>query len=346
MMKLGRIDEAVAVAEDALTLAPTGSRAVFLHQDLALAALHRGDVGAARLHQGQAELGDMDGSQWLGPATMIDALVLLAEGDAPGALRAVERTLAAFGDHEYSFYTAPLRALGARAAADVAESARALRDDGEAAAAVAAGQAMTARLDGQIAAFAPASPAPETVAHRAQLEAELSRAGGRSDPALWEDATRRWHGLGMRPGVAYSAWRQAEALVAAGDRGGAQAAIARAHADAVETGARPLVDEIEALMRRGRLQLGGAAQPEQGGAAASNGAEPEASAADRLGLTPRELDVLGLVAEGHTNRQIGEQLFISEKTASVHVSRILSKVGAANRGEAAAIARRLGLAGA
>jgi DNA-binding NarL/FixJ family response regulator len=74
--------------------------------------------------------------------------------------------------------------------------------------------------------------------------------------------------------------------------------------------------------------------------------EPEASASDRLGLTPRELDVLGLVAEGHTNRQIGEQLFISEKTASVHVSRILSKVGAANRGEAAAIARRLGLAGA
>jgi DNA-binding CsgD family transcriptional regulator len=336
LLKLGRVDEAVALAEEALTLAPTGGRAVFLHQDLALAALHRGDVEAARLHRDLAGIGDMEGSQWLAPATMIDAQLLLAEGDAPAALSAVERTLAEFGDHEYSFYTAPLRTLGARAAADVAESARALRDDGAAAAAAAAGRAMTARLDEQIAAFAPASPAPETLAHRAQLEAELSRAGGQPDPALWEEAARRFYELGMTSSAAYCAWRQADALVAGGDRAGAQDAIARAHADAVATGAQPLVEDIEALVRRGRLQLGTTAAA----------VAPEASAADRLGLTPRELDVLGLVAEGHTNRQIGEQLFISEKTASVHVSRILSKVGAANRGEAAAIARRLGLAGA
>jgi DNA-binding NarL/FixJ family response regulator len=148
----------------------------------------------------------------------------------------------------------------------------------------------------------------------------------------------------MRPSAAYCAWRQAEALVAAGDRSGAQAAIVRAHADAVATGSRPLVDEIEALVRRGRLQPAGGAEAGTGSEGAA--AESEASAADRLGLTPRELEVLGQVAEGRTNRQIGEQLFISEKTASVHVSRILSKVGATNRGEAAAIARRLGLAGA
>jgi DNA-binding CsgD family transcriptional regulator/tetratricopeptide (TPR) repeat protein len=344
MLKLGRVDEAVALAEDALTLAPTGGRAVFLHQDLALAALHRGDVDAARLHKSIGGLGDMEGSQWLGPATMIDAQLLLAEGDAAAALSTVESTLAAFGAHEYSFYTAPLRALGARAAADLAQSARALRDDGAAAGAVAAGHAMTVRLEEQIASFAPASPAPETLAHRAQLEAELSRAGGESDSALWEDAVQRWDGLGMRPSAAYCAWRQAEALVAAGDRSGAQAAIVRAHADAVATGSRPLVDEIEALVRRGRLQPAGGAEAGTGSEGAA--AESEASAADRLGLTPRELEVLGQVAEGRTNRQIGEQLFISEKTASVHVSRILSKVGATNRGEAAAIARRLGLAGA
>jgi DNA-binding NarL/FixJ family response regulator len=62
-------------------------------------------------------------------------------------------------------------------------------------------------------------------------------------------------------------------------------------------------------------------------------------------LTSRELDVLGLVAEGRTNREIGERLYMSEKTASVHVSRILAKLGVANRAEAAASAERLGLVG-
>ena len=67
------------------------------------------------------------------------------------------------------------------------------------------------------------------------------------------------------------------------------------------------------------------------------------SPAARLGLTPRELEVLLLVAEGRTNRAIGEVLFMSEKTASVHVSRILAKLGVGGRVEAAAVAHRLGL---
>jgi DNA-binding NarL/FixJ family response regulator len=60
------------------------------------------------------------------------------------------------------------------------------------------------------------------------------------------------------------------------------------------------------------------------------------------GLTPREQEVLALVAQGRTNRQIAEELFITGKTASVHVSNILSKLGAANRGEAAAMAHAAG----
>jgi DNA-binding NarL/FixJ family response regulator len=62
-----------------------------------------------------------------------------------------------------------------------------------------------------------------------------------------------------------------------------------------------------------------------------------------FGLTPRELEVLGLVAAGHTNREIGAALFMSEKTASVHVSRILSKLGVRTRTQAAAVATRAGL---
>ena len=76
--------------------------------------------------------------------------------------------------------------------------------------------------------------------------------------------------------------------------------------------------------------------------AAAAGAATAAPTDGGLGLTPRELEVLRLVAEGRSNRQIAEELFISAKTASVHVSNILGKLGAANRGEAAALAHRAG----
>jgi DNA-binding NarL/FixJ family response regulator len=99
----------------------------------------------------------------------------------------------------------------------------------------------------------------------------------------------------------------------------------------VESGAVPLRDECEALARRARVPLG-----EQRKA-------PEPTAGDPFGLTPREREVLELVAAGRTNRQIGEELFMSEKTASVHVSRILAKLEVSTRGEAGAVAHRLGL---
>ena len=83
------------------------------------------------------------------------------------------------------------------------------------------------------------------------------------------------------------------------------------------------------------------------GATVVEPAESEpASPADSLGLTPRELEVLLLVAAGRTNREIGAELFMSEKTASVHVSRILAKLGVGGRVEAAAVAHRLGLTAA
>lgn len=66
------------------------------------------------------------------------------------------------------------------------------------------------------------------------------------------------------------------------------------------------------------------------------------SSIDQLGLTAREAEVLVLVAAGRTNRQIGEELYISDKTASVHVSNILRKLGVTSRMDAAAIAQRLG----
>jgi DNA-binding NarL/FixJ family response regulator len=102
------------------------------------------------------------------------------------------------------------------------------------------------------------------------------------------------------------------------------------------------------LGERGRLALDGREGAENGGpagepATASAGAPP--GPADPFGLTARELQVLSLVATGATNRQIGETLFMAEKTASVHVSRILAKLGVHSRTQAAAVAHRLDLAG-
>jgi DNA-binding CsgD family transcriptional regulator len=89
------------------------------------------------------------------------------------------------------------------------------------------------------------------------------------------------------------------------------------------------------LAQRGRLHL----QEPVDAAATPTASSPAAS----LGLTQREAEVLALVAEGRTNQQFGRALFITPKTASVHVARILTKLGVTNRGEAAAVAHRLGL---
>jgi DNA-binding NarL/FixJ family response regulator len=102
-------------------------------------------------------------------------------------------------------------------------------------------------------------------------------------------------------------------------------------------GAAPLLEEIEALIRRARLQVAAAELPPPD----DKSAVPDEL--ERLGLTAREAEVLRLVADGLSNSQIAEQLFISRKTASVHVSNILAKLGVSTRVEAAALAHRRGL---
>jgi DNA-binding NarL/FixJ family response regulator len=104
-------------------------------------------------------------------------------------------------------------------------------------------------------------------------------------------------------------------------------------------GAAWLVSELDSLIARARLPLGSYGDKALPSAAASGGADP-------FGLTPRELEVLTLVARGATNREIGAELFMAEKTASVHVSRILSKLEVRTRTQAAAVAHRAGLVGA
>jgi DNA-binding NarL/FixJ family response regulator len=159
-------------------------------------------------------------------------------------------------------------------------------------------------------------------------EAELSRARGEAAPELWREALLRIREIVYAEHELYAQLRLAEALAATGDTAAAEAELAAAYQSARSIGAKPLVEDMEALARRARLKLPGMARVE--------------ADSDR-GLTGREREVLVLVAQGRTNREIAETLFISEKTASVHVSNIMAKLGAANRSEAGAKARALGL---
>ncbi len=246
--------------------------------------------------------------------------------------------LAHTGDPELE---ARLAAVGLRAEADRAAATRAAsgpsprRDDPSD---IAAG--LMERLD-ELAGEAMVRNAPhtsETFAAHLTGRAELSRLTVRPDPDRWQEAVATWDGIGFPYAAAYARYRGAEAsLAAGGDRDRAAAELRRSHAAATTLRARPLAAAIERLARRARFDLGGS----------GSGSDEAKAPGDRAGpvLTPREAEVLALVAEGLTNRQIGERLFISEKTASVHVSRLLAKLGAGTRGEAAAVARRRGLLG-
>jgi DNA-binding NarL/FixJ family response regulator len=118
----------------------------------------------------------------------------------------------------------------------------------------------------------------------------------------------------------------------------------QALAVAERLGAGWLSGELHGLCARARLDLGGSQTGQEVTAdTPANGSQADTQEEIPFGLTPRELQVLTLIAEGATNRQIGQALYMAEKTASVHVSRILTKLGVRSRTQAAAMAHRLHL---
>ncbi len=172
----------------------------------------------------------------------------------------------------------------------------------------------------------------DTAAHLAHASAMLTRLTG-PDPDAWASAAIAWQELGDPWAVATARLREAEAAASTGKADRATEALRDANRIAVELGAAPLVDEISAVARRTRISLH-----------APVPVRLDDTSIGQLGLTPREAEVLGLVANGNTNRQIGETLYVSEKTASVHVSNILRKLAVTSRVDAAAVAQRLGIA--
>jgi DNA-binding CsgD family transcriptional regulator len=226
---------------------------------------------------------------------------------------------------------------GARAAADVAERARDRRDlDAE--------RKATHLLDELLAIVETTPPArpwlsveadPIWSAYRATTFAERARCrGSAGQAAAWERAAGKHHAIGFRWFEATARWRQAQAMLS---EGAARSAVAeplrRAHATALDLGAAPLVAEIESLARAARISLVEPSGPPQ----------PLDQQSVLTSLTSREREVLSHLIAGRTNTEIARDLFISDKTVSVHVTNVLRKTGTANRMEAASLALRLGL---
>ncbi|WP_406282411.1 helix-turn-helix transcriptional regulator [Embleya sp. NBC_00896] len=168
---------------------------------------------------------------------------------------------------------------------------------------------------------------PLDAAYECLVKAELARAAGSDDAERWGGVVSAWELTEQPYRTAWARFRHAETLLAQGDREAAASPLAAAASVAGRLEAKTLRELIDLLTRRARL-----APTTQGEAGT-----PLPT------LTPREIDVLRLVADGRSNRQIAEELYISVKTASVHVSNILAKLEVAGRGEAAAVAHRLHL---
>ncbi|MEJ2887104.1 helix-turn-helix transcriptional regulator [Actinomycetospora aeridis] len=180
------------------------------------------------------------------------------------------------------------------------------------------------------------------LAYVQMCRAESGRAAGASDPAAWAQVAEMW-GAQLNPyPAAYAMLRRAEALLATGTRRGEAARALRSAAEtATAMGAGPFLDEIAALARRARLDVAHA-----GDAPVTTPAGDRTTAATRrapelAALTSREHEVLAVLADGLSNREIAHRLYISERTVAVHVSRVLAKTGTRSRTQAAALLQRV-----
>jgi DNA-binding CsgD family transcriptional regulator/tetratricopeptide (TPR) repeat protein len=223
--------------------------------------------------------------------------------------------------------------LGLWAEAEEADDARAVRDERRIADATARADQLADILRRHVAHIREtvAQPAPVLEADRALGEALVLRVRGVNDPAAWDEAVTARRRLGRPYELAAVLSQAAAAHLEQRNRTEGAAALAEAHTIATALAAEPLRARLEALARRARIDL--------------EGVDSVDATVQRLGLTRREQEVLALLASGRSNRQIGEQLFMAESTAGVHVSNILAKLGVTRRSEAAAVAHRLGLFG-
>ncbi len=259
----------------------------------------------------------------------------LWQGDCERALAEAEAAIDADAWPAHSPSVIRVTAIALAARADRAAQRRAAGDASGADAEAAAGAALlgVAREGASYPARPKAMLGPEGRGWLARCEAEYARLTGTNSPDVWERVLAEF-GPGYVYETARTQWRLAEALVEDGRRDEAAAVWRAARDTASRLRAAPLGAALDDLARRARLDPGNGNRGGHGDG--SGGTSPLAA------LTGREREVLSLLARGMSNREIGTELFITPKTASVHVSNILGKLGAASRTEAAAIAYREG----
>ncbi|MFJ9870942.1 ATP-binding protein [Streptomyces sp. NPDC101165] len=319
MYTLGRWDDCLRAAVDAEALLPaTGA---FAAGPALYVAVARGDLGAVeRAHA------LLDGPfNWMG--TLVADIVLTdaaaLRGDPEAAVERMRAALTALGDDSgrQPDVVVRLAALCLAAVADRAAELRRGGDERELRRWTDTATELLEQARGSAGRDEEGRPqGPEGQAWLARAEAEWASAVSGPDPAAWEKAVAAF-AYGDSYEQARCRLRHAQALMAAGRSPEAVECAREARRTAAALGAVPLLERVDQLIR---------ALPSPG--------ENRAAA-----LTAREQDVLRLLARGRSNRQIGEELFITGKTASVHVSNILAKLGAASRTEAVAIAYRQGL---
>jgi DNA-binding NarL/FixJ family response regulator len=260
---------------------------------------------------------------------------LLAEhalwrGDTEQAIHEAQLAMDLVNEPYWGYFPSAIRpaAIALSARADRVVRARAAGDD-ETVAAELAPAAELLQIAREGAAFRKRPKfilGPEGRGWLARAEAHYRRASGENDPQAWQ-AVLDELGPDYVYEVARTRWRLAEALAEAGRRDEAAEQWRQAAETADQLKARPLRRALDDLARRARIGT----------------AEQRGDGAVLAALTSREREVLRLIAAGRSNREIASVLFIAPKTASVHVSNILGKLGAASRTEAAAIAYREGL---
>jgi DNA-binding CsgD family transcriptional regulator len=342
LLALGRTAEAAALLDPLTSTAP--DRVYWVVQvTRAEIDLLRGDADAAagrwrQIYALPAVVSRVDFSYESAPRAVEASLWA---GRPDDALEETRRALTLFKVPDLTILAGRLLIAGMRACADLAEQARARRDGPATTAAVAAADGLATwaeQMDG--APFADHPFVAAIPAARATWDAERTRLAGLSDPDAWAGAAKAWQDLRCRHWAAYAWWRQAQAQLDAGQPATAAAGALNAAADAAD-GHAPLLDQIRALADRARIPLRSpSAGPTTPGAPSpAEGPHPK----NPFGLTSRELEVLRLLAAGRTNAQIGAEMYISPKTAGVHVSNILRKLGVSGRVQAAALAERAGL---
>ncbi|MEV0293691.1 LuxR C-terminal-related transcriptional regulator [Nocardia sp. NPDC050710] len=301
---LGRWTEATQLIDETLAEPLPALGTAALHLCHARIAIARGDFQVAELDADTAER-NLGAGRWAGQYRLelggIRARLALARAETQQAAQHLTATLATGEPTEYPHDIWPLLVLSAQ-----------LPDLPIDHAALAAALPWTSVVD---------------AAHRAVYTATIS--GTVSD---WQAAVAAWQLIPQPYEQAQALLGCATAELATGDRIAARAALLAAATRAAELGAAPLLETIRRTAERARLPLD---TPADDDLSRATPAAPRT-----FGLTPRELDVLRLVAQGSSNRQLAAELFISANTAGVHVSRILTKLGVATRTEAAAFAHR------